>query len=105
MADPDTLIQKILHKSGYFNIDIAFPNIPKRLRTDYNLLKSDYDKLIFRKLWEKANAEERKNIISDIDYELNSSDTDRSSKSSVWSDDSTDSDDSDDDDYSKNSSR
>lgn len=73
MADPDTLIQKVLQKVDLFDLDIAIPNIPKRLKREYDILQADSDKVIFRKLWEKATPEEKIKIESDMTYELESS--------------------------------
>ncbi|MDD4931391.1 MAG: hypothetical protein PHG66_04590 [Candidatus Colwellbacteria bacterium] len=72
MADPDTLIQKVLQKVSLFDLDVAIPNLPKRLKREYDILRADSDKIIFRKIWEKATPEEKIKIESDMDYELES---------------------------------
>ena len=70
MADPDELIQKVLQKVNIFSLKLAIPNIPKRLKKDYELLREDADKLIFRKLWEKATTNEKIMIESDMTDEI-----------------------------------
>ena len=69
MADPDSIIQKVLQKLDYFDLEMAIPNVPSRLQDEYNTLRSESDKVIFRKLWEKATNQEKKKIESDINYE------------------------------------
>lgn len=72
MADPDELIQKVLQKVNVFSLKLAIPNIPKRLKKDYELFREDADKLIFRKLWEKATTNEKIMMESDMTDELGS---------------------------------
>lgn len=98
MSDPDTLIQKVIQKIDRFDLNLAIPNIPKRLKNEFDILRSDTDKIIFRKLWEKANPEERKKIETDLNREIESP---RKSRNKRSDDDSTNSSDySDYDDYS-----
>ena len=73
MADPDSLIQKIVQKVDRFTLDIVTPTIPRRLKKENQTLLEDADIVIFRKLWEKATSEERKKMEIDMDYELESS--------------------------------
>lgn len=72
MADPDELIQKVLQKVDVFSLKLAIPNIPKRLKKEYEILREDSEKLIFRKLWEKATINEKIMIESDMTDELDS---------------------------------
>jgi len=83
MADPDNIIQKVLEKYELFRIDIVIPTVPKRLQKEYNTLRSDAEKVIFRKLWEKISQEEKIKIEEDMDNKL-----ERSSRSRARRDES-----------------
>jgi hypothetical protein len=62
MADPDTIVQKVVQKYKVFDIDFALPNLPKRLNAEFKTLMEDAHKSVFRRIWEKATPEERKSI-------------------------------------------
>lgn len=66
MADPDSLIQKVQQKITLFDLGVAIPNMKK----EYKIMRSDADKIVFRKIWENASLEEKEKIESDMNYEL-----------------------------------